>query len=115
MMRNYADKKPHNAELEALLTQGHFDELFRRADAHVREFLPEKYRQATPRYKDFHFVCMDPESRTMEGDIFMDVYSFFYEGEQGMVNLLAHEMHHTFWDLPYAEKSGRRTMPLSAR
>lgn len=104
MMHNFASMKPHIDELEALLTQSHFDELFRRADARVREFLPEKYRQATPRYKDFHFVCMDPESRTMEGDIFMDVYSFFYEGEQGMVNLLAHEMHHTFWDLPYAEK-----------
>lgn len=110
---NFYGLKQRLDEVDAFLHQTDFEKLFAKANERSKEFLPERINELNPVFNDFFFVSFDPEARVMGGKIFIDINSFYEEGEQGMIDLIAHELHHCYYGALTDDSYQDTTDPLA--
>lgn len=109
---NFANLKNRLNEVEEFLLHTNFSELFERANEHAKTFLPARFVELKPVFNNFHFVEFDPESRILNNKVFIGLNGFYEEGEQGMMELIAHELHHSYLEALLDDKYHDTKDPL---
>lgn len=109
ILKNFNILRTRLDEINVFLHNSDFRRIFEKAHVRAREYLPAEFAKLKPVFNDFYFVAFDPEARVANNKVYMDINSFYEEGAEGMVNLIAHELHHSYWgemmDARYREMS----------
>lgn len=97
IIKNFNILRSRLDEVGVFLHNSDFGQIFEKAHLRAKEFLPAEFERLKPVFNDFYFVAFDPEARVAGNKVYMDINNFYEEGEEGMVNLIAHELHHSYW------------------
>lgn len=111
--KNLAGTRDKLDSLEHFVRETDFADLFRRAETLCRRFLTPETQSLNPAFNRFYLLVQDPDSRTLNGNIYLDAYGIYCEGEEGLVNLIAHEMHHNFWGEVMQQRFEQTDDPLA--
>lgn len=104
---NFHQTRQHIDELYKFIHKADFTEIVKKAHLKARLHLPARINDLQPTFKKFYFVAWDPECRAWDNGIYLDINSFYQEGPEGMINLLAHELHHHYMDALLSDRYKR--------
>lgn len=85
--------------LDALSTFIHhtdFSVLLHKAHAKALQHLPSRVNDLHPTFMKLHFLSWDLEARAWSNGIYFDLNTCYEDGEEGLVNTMAHELHHHY-------------------
>lgn len=83
-------------ELETLICHNDFNEIMRKGHAKALQHLPTRIHQLKPTFKKFYFLAWDFECRAWSNGIYLDINGASLNGQEDMINLIGHELHHHY-------------------
>jgi len=89
-------------EYSATLNTLNIDSIVQVANARALDLVPQKGVGLHPQSSPIYFIVWDLECRALNGQLFLDVNTFFHDGLEAAIDALAHEMHH-FYLMPVFE------------
>ena len=96
---NFYLTKQRFDELDKFIHTADFDQVMRQAHERVLQFLPVGADTLDLPPMKCYYLAFDPEGRTGNGVIFYDYNTAFEDGTEGLVNGVAHELHHQYMGL----------------
>ena len=94
----YLTKQRFN-ELYEFIHTADFGQVMQQAHERVLQFLPAGADTLDLPPMKCYYLAFDPEGRTGNGVIFYDYNTAFEDGPEGLVNGIAHELHHQYMGL----------------
>ena len=104
MVINFQQLKSQTDSLYNFLHHTNFSEMMQKAHLKAQLFLPSRINELKPAFKEFYFLAWDLESRAWDDNTYFDINSFHSEGPEGMINLMAHELHHLYMSALIADR-----------
>lgn len=93
---NFQQTKERIDTLSQFIQQIDFTEIMRKSHLKAQQHLPTRVNELNPTFKKVYFLSWDPECRAWSNGIYVDINSFYAAGTEGMINLMAHELHHHY-------------------
>ena len=104
---NFYLTKQRFEELDKFIHTADFDQIMKQAHERVLQFLPAGADTLDLPPMMCYYLAFDPEGRTGNGIIFYDYNSAFEDGPDGLVNGMAHELHHQYMGLLFEARFKR--------
>ena len=96
---NFYQTKQRFNELYEFIHTADFGQVMQQAHERVLQFLPAGADTLDLPPMKCYYLAFDPEGRTGNGVIFDDYNTAFEDGPEGLVNGIAHELHHQYMGL----------------
>lgn len=82
--------------LEACLANPGFSAIFAKGNRKSLKYLPSEFMTRRPDHHTFYLILFYPEAWSINGNVYMDFNFVYNQGEESFVNLIGHEMHHSY-------------------
>ena len=60
------------------------------------KYLPDSFAMRHPDHSKFYILLFTPEAWSLSGNVFMDLNCVYSQDEESLVNLIGHELHHSY-------------------
>lgn len=82
--------------LDAYLASPVFSGIFARGNKQALKYLPDGFVTRHPDHGKFYIFLFSPEAWSLNGNVFIDLNCIYNQGEESFVNLIGHELHHSY-------------------
>ncbi len=82
--------------LDAYLASPVFSGIFARGNKQALKYLPDGFVTRHPDHGKFYIFLFPPEAWSLNGNVFIDLNCIYNQGEESFVNLIGHELHHSY-------------------
>ena len=93
---NFNSLKNRLDVLNTFIHDTDFSMLLHKAHAKALQYLPARINDLHPTFTKFYFLSWDLEDRTWSNGIYFDLTTCYEDGEEGLINVMAHELHHHY-------------------
>lgn len=100
--------------LNAYLASPVFGDVFVRGNKQALKYLPDGFVTRRPSHSKFYIFLFTPEAWSLNGNVFMDLNCIYNQGEESFVNLIGHELHHSYRRGYLQEKYKDNGSPVAA-
>ena len=69
---------------------------FVRGNKQALKYLPDSFAMRHPDHSKFYILLFTPEAWSLSGNVFMDLNCVYSQDEESLVNLIGHELHHSY-------------------
>ena len=84
------------SDMKDLLAGSALSGAFVRGNKQALKYLPDSFAMRHPDHSKFYILLFTPEAWSLSGNVFMDLNCVYSQDEESLVNLIGHELHHSY-------------------